>query len=711
MRPWTAWMKIGALAAALDSSAVARGARQEASAEPTALRATPGVGAAPTRLALLVGIDEYSPAAGSLRPATLSGAKNDIARARALLIGRFGFSENDIVTLQDAQATHAAVVQAFHDHLIARAGPETEALFWYSGHGSLAPDAAAREEDGKDNTLVCFDSRDGGERPGFDLTDDELYSLRRALAKRTTRITFVLDSCHAGGATRGGGEAGGGAAPSVVRFAESAKRSLRREDVAAFWPNEVDWIDDDDPRRGESVPHVALSACTHRDPAHEHPIVLADGTVRTHGAFTWFLCDALERAEPGLTYATLARRTALDVSNHYRNQQVQAEGDLDRKLFAGEFGPPPRGFAAELAADGRSAQLFAGTLQLLRVGSQVELSDDAGASIGLAEVVEAGPNRATARLPDSVAVPPARRAVRATEVARPPGAPPLEVFVAAGAQFDDLAARLAASEAPRFCVFRDLPRTAALAIAPRDDGRFGVMTLPDRLVAEHEDWPTLLANAADELRYRELLALASTRGGAPIKVEFAPIELAGDPATRTLLAQEGGGVWIEVPVGTDAEHGAALDLRVTLDAKGWTQPMHVAVLCISEDRAVAPIYPVDGATDNRARPGEPLTIRLSVFPTVIPGLERPAVDRLLVIATETPADFKEFQRGGGVFMASTEEPARFRGDGSRLPVALQDALAPCRTVTRGVRMRVTEAVSWGVAALDMRVVERGTERR
>jgi hypothetical protein len=89
-----------------------------------------------------------------------------------------------VLVLRDEEATHERVVRAFDEWLIRRAGPDTEVVFWYSGHGSRVPDASsspASETDGLDSTLVLYDSRAVDPQGAYDLSDDALYSLLAAL--------------------------------------------------------------------------------------------------------------------------------------------------------------------------------------------------------------------------------------------------------------------------------------------------------------------------------------------------------------------------------------------------------------------------------------------------------------------------------------------------------------------------------------------------
>gem|GEM_PF-3835566 len=67
----------------------------------------------PRKLALLVGINQYS-----YPIATLNGCINDVRLQQELLIHRFGFNSQDILTLTDEAATQKGILTAFEEHLI-----------------------------------------------------------------------------------------------------------------------------------------------------------------------------------------------------------------------------------------------------------------------------------------------------------------------------------------------------------------------------------------------------------------------------------------------------------------------------------------------------------------------------------------------------------------------------------------------------------------
>lgn len=159
------------------------------------------------KLALLVGVNTYE---GSVRP--LKGCHNDVELQSELLIHRYGFNPQDIIVLQNEQATRSGILDAFESHLIKQAQPGDVVVFHYSGHGSKITDP-----DPIPNFASCFDGSEGcngtlvshnGRSPKLvgageaqDIMGRTLFLLTYAL--KTENVTVILDSCHSGGGTRG----------------------------------------------------------------------------------------------------------------------------------------------------------------------------------------------------------------------------------------------------------------------------------------------------------------------------------------------------------------------------------------------------------------------------------------------------------------------------------------------------------------------------
>ena len=157
----------------------------------------------PTPLyALLIGINTYQ--APFIPP--LKGCRNDIELMASVLRTRFEIPEDQLRVLVDEQATHAAIKQAFREHLIEQAQrahssgePAPAFLFHFSGHGSKSIDTRGTKLAGVDETLVPHDSRQSGI---LDIKDWELGALLDELAQYSQNITVWIDCCHSGSGTR-----------------------------------------------------------------------------------------------------------------------------------------------------------------------------------------------------------------------------------------------------------------------------------------------------------------------------------------------------------------------------------------------------------------------------------------------------------------------------------------------------------------------------
>lgn len=145
--------------------------------------------AAPARkkFALLVGINQYSHHESCPE---LMGCINDLALQRQLLIHRFGFEPDNIVTLQNKQATRSGFQTAFIEHLLAQVTAEDTVFFHFSGYGSTVQATADAE---MQRSLVLYDSCATSKSIAItDWPEATLLLLLRALP--TERIVSVLDT-------------------------------------------------------------------------------------------------------------------------------------------------------------------------------------------------------------------------------------------------------------------------------------------------------------------------------------------------------------------------------------------------------------------------------------------------------------------------------------------------------------------------------------
>lgn len=134
--------------------------------------------------ALIVGINAYP-------GAPLRGCHNDVERMRELLISRFGFPAEEMRILRDAEAT-ASGIKAGLEWLAEGDEENAVRLFHFSGHGKYVPDENGDEPDGRDEAIVPYDYQTAG----F-ITDDTLRLLYDQCPP-TSNLTLVMDCCHSG---------------------------------------------------------------------------------------------------------------------------------------------------------------------------------------------------------------------------------------------------------------------------------------------------------------------------------------------------------------------------------------------------------------------------------------------------------------------------------------------------------------------------------
>lgn len=290
--------------------------------------------------ALLVGIDAYPDARHRL-----AGCCNDVTELAALLKERLTPASLQMTTLLDADATRAAVVDAFRARLGIAAKGDT-ALFYYAGHGSRerAPEVFwASEPDRLDETIVLVDSR--GE-DGWDLADKELAALIRPLAARGVHVLVILDCCHSGSGTRAQTS---GTRPRVRRF----PADVRARPIESFLPEVQALAAGSASGSGWSLgrdnAHILMAACSEDEEASEH---FAEG--QTFGAFTYFLLEALRQSPGQQSYRELGASVRARVTANVNRQEPQLEttsdAELDRAFLGGALLARTNSFTASFVA-------------------------------------------------------------------------------------------------------------------------------------------------------------------------------------------------------------------------------------------------------------------------------------------------------------------------------------------------------------------------
>ncbi len=244
---------------------------------------------------VLVAINDYPPTVNSLK-----GCVNDRDQFRDFLERNYsGVFDLKLKALSNAEATRQNIIDAFSHFDQAQAGDTC--LFFFAGHGSQVkvPKAFAHlESDGKLETIVCHDSRNGnGNR---DLIDKELsYLIWKAVNGKSIHFVAIMDCCHSGSNTRLG--------PDSFTPRNHARQEvyLKPEDFLGFETYEPGADGSLTPPRAS---HVLLSAALSNQEAKE---ISANGQSR--GVFTFSVLEALQMAGEPPTYADVVSWAAMRV--------------------------------------------------------------------------------------------------------------------------------------------------------------------------------------------------------------------------------------------------------------------------------------------------------------------------------------------------------------------------------------------------------------
>ena len=268
------------------------------------------------QLALLIGINDYRQSGLH----SLKGCLGDVKIFGNILVNKFGFAPEEIVTLTDSNATKANIFQQFRSHLIEKAEPGATVVLFFSGHGSIQKDANGDEEDGLDETLVAFDSRNPG---GTDILDDEIHQALLELARKTDNITMIVDACYSGHVER---------ADELVRSVLPDQRASQNPPGKQKGKQKHHHLRFDPVTPSPAGNHVLLTACAPNERALE--INTPKGTF---GIFTYFLCQSLQALKGPVTYRELWDRMRVEMEIQFGHQHPQLIGrNADNYLFDSE---------------------------------------------------------------------------------------------------------------------------------------------------------------------------------------------------------------------------------------------------------------------------------------------------------------------------------------------------------------------------------------
>lgn len=321
-------------------------------------------------------------------------SQNDLNHVKYTLL-RLGFSESNIATISDTQATRQGIINALI-LLRDKISTDDQVYIHFSGHGQQVVDQNGDEIDRLDEAIVPYDSPLDyveGVYEGQNLIRDEelgafIDEMRRKIGSNG-QIILVLDSCHSGTGTRGMGKARGTfkimgklQGQSNIHTLENTESTesaegLNMAPLAAFFgssPRELNYETKDD----QGLPVGSLTFA----------LTSVISELNSEASFE----EVFQRVKQKMSY--LAPR---------QNPQFEGIGDL-LFLESGKSAHSHEGKVIALQTNGNCV-IDLGTLSGVFPGSQVEISDDdKPQSIIHGDVIHAGLNTAEVVLKDSIAL-------------------------------------------------------------------------------------------------------------------------------------------------------------------------------------------------------------------------------------------------------------------------------------------------------------------
>lgn len=247
---------------------------------------------------------------------------NDVPLIKQSLLNQ-GFKEDDITTLINEQATKKGILNAINT-VKAKLKKGDILVIHYSGHGQLIYDNNGDEIDGKDEAIVPYDAfvRYTHNYKGENhIRDDELANIisniRNTLGK-DGQLLFLLDSCHSGSATRGGKTRGGEATFAPENWSPKSNENGTGSDM----------VDTVKLNKQNAASFIMISGASANELNYEY---------EGYGSLSFAFSKAMNELGSDFTYRQLFSKISANMNVISPKQTPTIEGDLDYKLFKGEY--------------------------------------------------------------------------------------------------------------------------------------------------------------------------------------------------------------------------------------------------------------------------------------------------------------------------------------------------------------------------------------
>lgn len=319
------------------------------------------VNSSPQKLALIIAISEYAPNTGW----TKTSATHDVPLIRSALSKQGFDTENNMILLQNEQATKRGIMQAFNE-IIEKAQKGSMVVIHYSGHGQQIMDANGDELDGYDEALVSYDAPMDIEKIRYTykgekhISDDELDDLTRKLRTKIGpqgNLLLLLDACHSGTATRGAAKVRG----THLKIAPPNYEPLVQSQTRDSW--------DAEEQIPSLSPFIVFSSTSAGELNYEYEVEDASGMMV--GPLSYAFSRTLSGVKTNTTYQGLFDRIKQEMLTLSPYQTPQIEGDASHQLFGGQAMSQPAYFMVNKVHSNQQVTIDGGEIMGLYPGSRL----------------------------------------------------------------------------------------------------------------------------------------------------------------------------------------------------------------------------------------------------------------------------------------------------------------------------------------------------
>lgn len=262
-----------------------------------------------SKRALCVGINNFK----NYPDNSLNGCINDAYDMRDLLVKYMGFKDKEIFKILDKDATKVNIMKNLKEMVEgAKKGKYDSLVFSMSSHGTQQPDTSGDETDRMDEAFCPYDLKSSASSWDMDhiITDDELHDLFIELPEKVNLEVF-LDTCHSGTGLK-----------AIEPLPDQQPRYIPPPTLENIPSSDKSLTKGSSPLEEAGDKHILWAACQADQTSADAHI-----SGEWHGAFTYYLCQAINQCENKKSREKIINMVVKDLKENKYDQIPQLEGE------------------------------------------------------------------------------------------------------------------------------------------------------------------------------------------------------------------------------------------------------------------------------------------------------------------------------------------------------------------------------------------------